>query len=83
MLVDRSSLLVLALTSLKTLVLRMMRAVMVTRCSTTFILEEPWGVSEFNPFSLAINKKTDVKIKLVDMLGQFFLSLQPPALSAH
>ena len=42
LIVDRSSLLDLALTSLKMLVLRMMRAVMVTRCSATFMLEEPW-----------------------------------------
>ena len=42
LLVDLSSLLDLALTSLKMLVLRMIRAVMVTRCRITFMLEEPW-----------------------------------------
>ena len=42
LLVLLSSRLDLALTSLKMLVLRMIRAVMVTRCRITFMLEEPW-----------------------------------------
>ena len=45
---ELSSLLVLALTSLKMLVLRMMRTVIVTRCRITFILEEPWGTHTYN-----------------------------------
>ena len=51
---EPSSLLVLALTSLKMLVLRMMSAVMVTRCRITFILEEPWGLTLMRCFYILL-----------------------------